>query len=116
MNKFYLIRAGIDYDSGLERFSDNVEMYEATLQMFPDDENFPELEEAIREDNRQNAFSCAHALKGISGNLSMNRLYHAVSELVECLRGTTDGDPEELFRPVKKEYKIIVAALLEAKE
>ena len=111
MNRYRLSKAGINAKEGIERFSGNAEIYETCLSHFPDDANFKLLCEAINAKDAHAAFTAAHALKGIAGNLSITTLYADLLPLVELLRsGSLDG-VERLLEPVAQDYDAVLAAL-----
>lgn len=78
--------AGIDIDSGVERFMGNEALYEKFLHRFADDKSYFELTDALSKGDCEAAFNAAHTLKGVSGNLSLITLQKLVCEQVECLR------------------------------
>lgn len=86
-------------------------MYERILGHFPEDASYRELCSAIEAGDARRAFAAAHALKGVSGNLSMTRLYEDLLPLVEQLRqGSLDG-VGPMMESVTKDYEDILAAL-----
>ncbi|MCR4856513.1 MAG: Hpt domain-containing protein [Erysipelotrichaceae bacterium] len=54
--------------------------------------SFDDLSRALEADDLDGAFKAAHALKGVSGNLSLTPLYEKVSEITELLRAKTQMD------------------------
>ncbi|MBQ0167735.1 MAG: Hpt domain-containing protein [Treponema sp.] len=111
MNKEVLIQAGIDFDSGLERFSGRTEIYVKYLKKFPDDTCYPALLEALENKDVENAFINAHSIKGTAGNLSLNGFYEAVSNMVEALRANDLDKALELLPAVKKTHEDTIAVL-----
>ena len=84
------------------------------ITKFLDDASFSELCIAMQEGNRNKAFRAAHALKGVSGNLGMNRLFSSVSQLTELLRPEaefTSAGVNSLFEEVKQDYMVTVHAI-----
>ena len=53
-------------------------------------------------DKTKEAFDCAHSLKGILANVGLIALYDKISDIVEILRGTKDGNVEEDYRAFLK--------------
>ncbi len=80
---------GVDTEGAIRRFSGNVSLYEHFLLRFPQDANFQKVSQSMSEENWDLALSAAHALKGVSGNLGMNRLYEACCETCRLLQ---EGD------------------------
>jgi len=77
---------GCNIDEAMDRLLDDKEIFLRFLFQFIEDEKFVELEQAIHENNREKAFECGHALKGVAGNLSLKPIYYTTSLLVEALR------------------------------
>ena len=106
-----LISAGVDYDGGLRRFSGNVDMYKRVLKMVLTDTNFNALEAALGAADAAASFAAAHALTGIAGNLSLDRLYQSLRPLVEMLRASNLEGADELFSTVSESYRETIAAI-----
>lgn len=85
-SKELLIRSGVQVDEALERFMGNEALLERFLRKFPDDPNLAALEAAVASGDRQGAFTAAHTLKGVCGNLSLKDLAQLYSQQVELLR------------------------------
>ncbi len=112
MNVNLLIDAGINYDNGLKRFANKAPMYEKYLLKFPEEPCFSELVKAMEEKDFDKAFTSAHALKGVVGNLSLDSLYKIVYDFVECLRNHSDiSRAIEIFPEVIAEYERMVKAI-----
>jgi len=92
MNREKLIRAGIDYDQGVNRFAGKAQLYEKYLVKMFDNDILSVLCTQLEGKDYTGAFRSAHDLKGTSGNLSINEFYHTICEIVEQLRG---GNPDE---------------------
>lgn len=86
MNKELLTQAGIDVNDGIRRFNDKEDLYERFLFTFPKDVNYDIMCEAISKGDAEQAFQAANALKGITGNLSLNQLYNHIIPLVDSLK------------------------------
>lgn len=113
MNRYKLTKAGIDANEGIRRFNNNKEMYEKFLMNFPKDEHYNQMIQAIEEKNVEAAFQAAHALKGVSGNLSLIKLHQDIIPLVEELRNGSMEHTDEYLAPVKESYRIVTEALKE---
>lgn len=112
MDRQKLIDAGIDYESGVKRLTGNTEMYERFLQMFVEDDSFKNLDDAMHSHNYQEAFLQAHTLKGVAGNLSMEKFYQNIILFVEMLRNSADiPGAVKIYPEIKKEYEDIIAAI-----
>ena len=81
---------------------------------FPDDGSFASLRAAMEAGDRDKAFRAAHTLKGVSGSLSLNRLFSSVSRLTEILRPEAEEMPagaHALFEEVQRDYCLAVQAI-----
>lgn len=97
---------GGSYEETMERFLHNEAMYCKLLNMFFEDESLKKLESALTVCDWKGAFEAAHALKGVTGNMGLAPLYHAVCGIVEPLRaGRTDIDYSEALRRIQGEYQ-----------
>ena len=56
------------------------------------DANFDKLGESIEKGDLDAAFECAHALKGVMGNVGLTNLYEPIAEMTEELRARKDID------------------------
>lgn len=102
--KIELTSQGVDYDTALERFMGKEDLYKRFLTKFLADENFDQLEVNIGCRNVEEAFKCAHTLKGLCGNLGFDNLLEDDAKIVEILRnGSMDG-VSELFVSLSEKY------------
>lgn len=87
-----MIRAGVDYDSGVRRFAGKAQIYEKYLLKFFDKDPLLDLGGHLESGDYEAAFHSAHKLKGVSGNLSLGRMYDTICELTEFLRTGGQGE------------------------
>ena len=102
---------GVDIDDGLNRFMGSREIYVKCLKQFKDDNNYADMLDAIDGKRFEDAFTCAHTLKGLSGNLSLSDLYQSVIPLVESLRHKEYENVDAQVPPVKAAYEEAVSAI-----
>lgn len=92
---------GADYETTMNRFLNNEEMYIRLLGMLFLDDNLEKLGRALEAKDFGSAFEAAHTLKGVVVNLGLTPYYNAVSAIVDRLR---DNGPQsgcdELYRLV----------------
>jgi HPt (histidine-containing phosphotransfer) domain-containing protein len=84
--KMRLERLGMDVPKTLERFLNNEKMLVKFLKKFEADDNMEKLSLALTRGDTQTAFEAAHALKGISANLSLGNLNEIVTKQSDLLR------------------------------
>lgn len=113
MDRQKMLEAGINYDTGLARFVGKVPLYEKYLYQFVEDTHFSQLKQEMERKDYNAAFKTAHALKGVIGTLSMDRLFAAVSDVVEALRSRDIEKADMLLKRAEKEYEFIITFLKE---
>ncbi|MBF0220089.1 MAG: PAS domain S-box protein [Gammaproteobacteria bacterium] len=114
---------GIDIAQGLMRLSNDPHLFIELLQAFrrSQDGVISRIERSLAEDDIATAYRLAHSLKGVSGNISANRLFGMSRILTERLKGVV-GDEEghlspqsaslqSLMESIKDEMKAIFADL-----
>lgn len=106
MNRETLMKAGIDYDEGTARFGGRPELYEKYLKKFFEGQLMETIAQQLENKDIAGAFRTTHDLKGVAGNLSLNRFHAAVCDLTERLRaGVYDGEGEKTFALMKTWYE-----------
>lgn len=95
-----LERKGADIDGIMARFLRDEALYADCLQEFVRDENFEALKTAIAIGDYPRAFECAHALKGVAGNLGLVPLYRAVGDITDALRAKRYDALDSLYPSV----------------
>ena len=104
---------GGDFAQAEKRLSSGT-LVKRFITKFLDDGSFAELCIAMEEGTRDKAFRAAHTLQGVSGNLSLNRLFSSASQLTELLRPEAEVIPvgaNPLFEEVKQDYQLTVSTI-----
>ena len=103
---------GVDIEETLERFVENEALFFRCLNKLEDDKNYTLLCEAIEEGtDAHKAFDAAHALKGVSANLGLNKLFIELREITEVFRaGSMDYDTDNLER-LKAAYSEAISTI-----
>lgn len=91
-------RFGGDFDGVLGRLR-REQTVQKFLYKFLDDKSFHTFEEAVASKGHAEALRAVHTLKGISQNLSFDRLYESSSRITRALKendwnGAVEGMPE----------------------
>ncbi len=81
-----LAKIGVEYEETLKRFMGKEDFYLRMLKKFLDDKNYGELRRAVSGKSWAEAFTYAHTVKGLCGNLSLGNLLEYVVPLTEELR------------------------------
>lgn len=111
-----MVNAGIDPESAIERFMGNEALYIKYLFRFPNDENYQNLCRFIEQQDCKNAFTAAHTLKGVCGNLSIKSMENILKEQVEHLRNGDLEQGQKMMGQLKEAYVHINRAIDELKE
>ena len=111
MNKELLASAGIDYDEGVRRFMGNALLFEKMLCKFLTDQSFSEAQKSFESCEWQSFMRNVHTLKGLSGNLSINVIYHTASQIVSLLRADDIEGAKALFPSLEEEYGAVSKAI-----
>lgn len=92
---------GVDTKEGLTRCMNNEKFYFRMLQMGLSDAHFESLEKSLEDNNIEEAFETAHALKGVIGNLALAPIYNPLAEMTEMLRAKKEADYVSIYKPIK---------------
>ena len=113
--KAFYDEIGGNYSDALQRLMNDALIYKFIMK-FPEDENFAILKTALENKDIETAFSAAHTLKGVSLNLSFDKLSAAAVIITDALRPENRDnysfcDFERMFAKVEKEYTAVSGAL-----
>lgn len=86
MNLEVLRAGGVDVDAALARMMGSEALLGRLLGKFTADQSCARFEEAAAADDSEAGLDAAHALKGVSGNLSMTRVFELTSRICELIR------------------------------
>ena len=101
----------IDAREGLKRCMNNQKFFNRMLNMALKNPAFDNLESALVNNNLEAAFELCHALKGVLGNLALDKLFDPICDMTESLRRKEDLDYLTLYKPVKALRDELVAKL-----
>ncbi len=87
-----LDKLGANTGEGLSRCLGREDMYLRLVPKALNDENFEKLKSSINNGDLTTAFEAVHAIKGVSGNLSLTPIYKKAEELTTLLREKTEAD------------------------
>ena len=91
---------GVDTKEGLTRCMNNQKFYFRMISMGLSNDSFEKLGKALEENNLEEAFEAAHALKGVLGNLALTPIYKPLSEMTEMLRAKKNADYTAMYEPI----------------
>lgn len=109
---------GADVEGTLKRFMGKDTLYLKFLGKFPADQNYANLGTHLEAGAYEEAYKCAHALKGVVGNLGLTPVFDKVSTLVEELRNKADADVDAarangLWQEIKESYERFITIINE---
>lgn len=93
---------GADINDALTRFMGNRDLYEKMLKKFPKAVADSPVQNFLNSGDIEEAASNAHALKGVTGNLSLTPLYNNYTEIVNLCRGENVEKATELLNETLK--------------
>ena len=111
-----LQEAGIDVEAAMERMMQNEELFVRCLGRFLKDENYGRLKSAFASGDREAALQASHTLKGVCGNLSMDRLFELLQEQVQLLRSAEWERAEKMMPQIEEQYGKMVRSIEESRQ
>lgn len=111
LQKSTLLNAGINVDEALRRLMNNETLLIRVLLRFTNDTSFAALQKALSEGRVEDAFTAAHTLKGVAGNLSMGPVYMLSSDITEALRAGDLETARETMPQLEEKYQAVMAAI-----
>ena len=99
---------GANIDEGLERCMGMEDFYLEMIELGLSDERFENLGRVLKDNNLEEAFEMAHALKGVIGNLALTPLYDTLCEMTEHLRGKDDMDYTPAYEKIMEQRRQII--------
>ncbi len=104
----------VDMAGALARVRGNTAVYQKMLGLLLDSGEFTALEEALAAGDLPKAANVAHSIKGMTGNLSLHRLFNSSTALMQALRA---GNPDDTllaqFREDAENTRACVRVLLD---
>lgn len=103
--------AGLDTADALARLMGSEALLGRLLGKFAADENCARLVAAAEKDDADAALEAAHALKGVSGNLSMVRVHELTTRACELIRAGDWPAARGLADELGSAYSSVKAAI-----
>lgn len=88
---------GVDVKGTMDRFDDDEELYKSCLKVFLEDENFNHLKDLSLKKQYSDAFTYAHALKGMVINLGITPLADILDKTEEYVKQENDKELNNLI-------------------
>lgn len=96
---------GADTEEAVARCMGNADFYLSLVGKALEDQNFGKLKEMIGKKDYDGAFSAAHALKGVTTNLSLTPLAKPIIEITNGLRKGEDRDYSEPLAEMERQLE-----------
>jgi HPt (histidine-containing phosphotransfer) domain-containing protein len=90
MDVSHELKEYIDVDAALKRIGGNMGLYKRLLGRFVDGNHLDELDGAIKSGDTEEASRMTHTIKGVSANLSLDKIMSVSSELEQLLKAGND--------------------------
>ncbi|MDR2931661.1 MAG: Hpt domain-containing protein [Oscillospiraceae bacterium] len=104
----------INLEEGLGRIGGNKKIFGTLLDSFARNKSYDELCGALEAGDLPAAAAAAHAIKGMTANLSMTALYSASAELEQALKAGDNNTA--LFEKVREAREKTLAAIEPCKQ
>lgn len=101
---------GANTEEGISRCCGSEALYLRLVKLIPEEKGFDDLQNAIENNDLDGAFTAAHTLKGVLGNLSLTPMYEIASGMTELLRVQKETDYTPMLRELldlKEELSLI---------
>jgi exonuclease VII small subunit len=102
---------GVNTEDAMERFMNNVSLYERMLKKLPKTVKEMEVLKYLETGDDSTALTNAHTLKGVMGNLAITPLYDAYKEIVDLLRAGDVKKAESVCRNMIPVQEKIIACI-----
>lgn len=109
-----LEQGGIDTESALERLMGSEKIFFRLLNKFLEDDNYDKLSEAVRHGDMSAALTASHTLKGICGNLSIQKLFDLLTQQVALFRQGDEESAAALMEEISACYEAAVDSIVES--
>ena len=103
-----LFLRSVDIEGAIRRMCGDEAVYAACLRAFLDDPSVRELNQTILTASWDDAFTAAHALKGVAGNMGFVPLMHNTGQLIVLIRRGQLSDIPRALELVNSAYRDIV--------
>ena len=103
MNTEKFENVGINLNAINDCFGGNEEIYFKFLKKFFDDRDYVEFNKLMLEARYEEAFNSAHAIKGLTGNLGMTKIYEYLVIIVEKIRNSNFDEIDIIYARCKLE-------------
>lgn len=109
----FLQKAGVDKQEAAGRFAGRIEILEKFLLKFPEDAAYGTMLENAAQGKIEETAGSLHTLKGVTGNLGLQKLHQLSAAGVQYMRETQRMLPEADLEQIRQEYVRVVGVIRE---
>ncbi|MCL1805569.1 MAG: Hpt domain-containing protein [Clostridiales bacterium] len=103
----------INIKEALTRVRDNKKLFRRMLGLFMESGEFANLEDSLMQKDYGKAADAAHAIKGMTGNLSLTELFKISTRMMEELRqGIASEESQADFRAAYSQTRLYVEEVM----
>lgn len=102
---------GIDHADAMQRMLNNNALFKQLAQHYLDDKNYESLVQDMRVGDYETAYTHAHTLKGVSGNLSFGLLHELAAKICAALGESDAETAQSLMEPLGEAHANVCAGL-----
>lgn len=103
---------GIDLADAMKRMDDDEALYKRLAFKYLNNTNYVDLVAAMEVKDYDDAYHAAHTLKGVSGNLSLAKLYQVASAASDALKQGEYQAAEQMMPDLKAAHEKAVEGLV----
>lgn len=103
---------GIDLTDAMERMDDDEALYKRLAFKYLNNTNYVDLVAAMEAQDYDAAYTAAHTLKGVSGNLSLAALYKVASAVSDALKQGEYQAAEQMMPDLETAHEKAVEGLV----
>ena len=103
---------GIDLADAMKRMDDDEALYKRLAFKYLNNTNYVDLVAAMEAKDYDDAYHAAHTLKGVSGNLSLAKLYQVASAASDALKQGEYHAAEQMMPDLKAAHEKAVEGLV----
>ena len=100
-----------DVQGAVRRLGGDEKLYMDCLGLFLEDPTMVQLNQAVDNKDWDGAFTAAHAMKGLAGNMGFVPLMHSTGQLIIMIRGGRMKETDEYMARVNSSYRDITDAI-----
>ncbi|MBF0455458.1 MAG: response regulator [Magnetococcales bacterium] len=107
---------GINVEVGVARLGGNIEAFKKLLEKFSSNQEgaVEEIQQALIEGDRELALRAIHTLKGTTGSIGAEKLYHSVKEMEAELHTADESFDTRKLKSIAAQLDAIISGIHEA--